>query len=740
MLLKNILPRNKKIKILATVIIINTLIYALGMCFTNTTYAAQSKENYSEKINTYPGYAKVIQNIKAKYPNWNFTFLYTGLDWNEVIKNETVAYHGRSLITGSKSSNYWFCSTCGNKVYDNGTWKCASETAVAYYMDPRNWMNEDYIFQFEDLSYNGTIQNIDGVKQILNGTWMSGDTITYIDTAGNTQVINKSYAQVIMESSASAGISPYHLAARIRQEQGTNGASSTGSGKYSGYTGYYNLLNIKASGNGNAAIIRNALNHAKSKGWDTPEKSILGGAQFLAAEYIGVGQSTLYLQKFDVDSSDGKMYYHQYMQNIEASKNEGNSVKNSYANMGLLNSNINFVIPVYENMPTDPCGIPGTQFIVTQNVTVNGIDVAVRDGKGTSANAIAKVNPGDKLLRIELSTELVGEYYWDKVVLPNGSKGYIARAFINQVEDISNTDSPAVTNTGVNLRNGPGTSGTSVVITLSKGQAVTIIETGQYNGLDGYNWSRVKLSDGTQGYLVSDYVSVVTNGSDVSGNKLAVLNGNGVRVRAGVGTSHNIVTSLNKGDIVTIVQKNAGTSNGYDWDKIVTSSGLEGYVANIYLTEQSAPPVSNPTPTPVSPPSSGSTTQTNTITTNSNFKIENSNIICIPTTNVLGIKSSNPGAVITKNGVTLGDYDLIGTGCIITLGTNNYTVIKKGDVNGDGQIKATDYMSIKTFIMGNSTLSDIQKKAADINNDNLIKATDYMQIKNFIMNISSITI
>ncbi len=752
MLSKNILPISNKRSILVISIIIIMVIYAFGACFNNNVYAVQSKENYSSKIQDYPGYSQLIETLKIKYPNWNFTMLYTGLDWNEVIKNETVAYHGRSLVSAGKSS-YWFCETCANRAYDNGSWKCASEAAVGYYMDPRNWINEDYIFQFEDLSFNGNIQNIDGVKQILNGTWMSGDTIKYKDTSGNIQTINKSYAQVIMESSEKAGISPYHLAARIRQEQGINYASSTGSGEYPQYIGYYNLLNIKASGNGNATIIRNALSHAKSQGWTDPEKSILGGAQFISSQYITKGQSTLYLQKYDVDSSDGSLYYHQYMQNIEAAKSEGSSVKNSYANMGLLSSNINFVIPVFENMPTDPSGVPGSQFVVTQNVVVNGIDVAIRDGKGISSNVITRVSTGENMLRIELANSSVDGYYWDKIVLSNGTKGYIARTFINQVTDITNTNDSAITNTGVNLRNGPGTSGTSVIIMLSRGQAVTVMETGKYNGIDGYNWSRVKLANGTQGYLVSDYINIVTNGSDSKGNILAVLNANGVRLRSGIGTSYSIVTSLNTGDLVTIIQKNAGEANGYVWDKIVTSSGLEGYIANTYLTEKTPAPEEqqpNPDPKPAQPeqpeqpeqpaqPEQPST-EVSILTPNNSFRVDGEMAVCVPNTTVLDIKSSNSSAVITKDGIILGDGELVGTGCIIKIGVNNYTVVKKGDVNGDGYIKATDYMKIKNYIMGTVSLLDAEKSAADVNSDSSVKATDYMKIKNYIMGTATITI
>ena len=61
---------------------------------------------------------------------------------------------------------------------------------------------------------------------------------------------------------------------------------------------------------------------------------------------------------------------------------------------------------------------------------------------------------------------------------------------------------------------------------------------------------------------------------------------------------------------------------------------------------------------------------------------------------------------------------------------NNNTSTSKGDVNGDGQITATDYVLIKNHIMS-STNIDAQK--GDVNGDGQITATDYVLIKNHIM-------
>ncbi|MBO5349467.1 MAG: SH3 domain-containing protein, partial [Clostridia bacterium] len=512
MLKNNILQKKKKF--ISIVMLIILIIYiCASQLLQIKSYAAQTTESYSSsKISKYPGYKALIDNLKSKYPNWKFKILYTGLDWNQVIKNETSASHGRNIVDSSKTGS-WICNTCGDKLYDTGRWKCASEVSVSYYMDPRNWLNEDYIFQFENLSYDSNTQKIEGVNKIISDApWMQGSSITYTKTDGTTATINKSYAQIIMEASKQANMSPYHLASRIRQEQGTGKtASSTAKGTYEGYEGYYNYCNIGASGSSESAIIVNALNYAKNKKWTDPETAIKGAALYIAQSYISVGQSTVYLQKFDVDNSDGKLYYHQYMQNVSAAVSESLTVKKSYSDMKMLNNSFTFLIPVYENMPEEVSASPDSSTIVTQSVKVTGNDIQVRNSPSLLGTVLIKLKKDDVVLRIECAASEVGGYYWDKIVLPSGAKGYIARNYLTQIKDVTNTNISAVANTSVNLRNGPGTSGTAIVTTLISGQSVTIIEKGVYNNLNEHNWVRVKLSNGTQGYIAEQYLTEVGN-------------------------------------------------------------------------------------------------------------------------------------------------------------------------------------------------------------------------------------
>ena len=106
--------------------------------------------SYSSDINgidesKYPGYKDKINELKKIYPN--IQVFYTGLDWNTVIENERV--HSRNLVP-KEYGEEWRCEICGDKTYDSG-WYCASDSAVAYLMDPRVYLTNTGIFQFQKL-------------------------------------------------------------------------------------------------------------------------------------------------------------------------------------------------------------------------------------------------------------------------------------------------------------------------------------------------------------------------------------------------------------------------------------------------------------------------------------------------------------------------------------------------------------------------------------------------------------
>lgn len=704
------------------IIIILTILFLNVFMANNVQAKAQNTKDYkkgSNILDDYPGYSDLIDNLLKEHPNWTFTILFTGLDWDTVIRNETTASHGRNLV--QNKSGEWVCSVCGNKAYDNGSWRCASAATVSYYMDPRNSLYEDYIFQFENLKWVDGKYTIEGIEQIISDCdYLLTDSITYTNTSGKKATIKKSYAQVIMEAAKAAGISPYHLASRIRHEQGPGkSASATATGTYSGYTGYYNFLNVNASGNGSSTIIKNALKYAKKQKWTDPEKSIKGGAKFLAKEYIQYGQSTLYLQKFDVDDSDDDLYWHQYQQNVSAAKTESTTIMQTYREIDSdLGMPFNFVIPVFENMPDAVCPMPGTQSIVTENIQVTDASIVVYKSKSTSSTKLKTLKKGEKILRIEKGAKKESGHIWDKVVLGDGTKGYIISEGIKKISDVTNCDVEAVAVEPGNLRNGPGTSGTTVLTTLTVGQRVTIIEKDKYKSVDGYGWSRIVLADGMQGYIVDRYVEEIDeNGSTSSGKDIVkvVCNG-GLTIRKSPGTSSAILGYADKGDKLTRTEKNVSSANGYVWDKVVTASGMTGYVARGDDDEDYIVPVSSNTGT--------------VEISGDGFEAIASEITCEPSVTVANILKTSPKAIIYNNKgqkVTSGN---VGTGFTVKLDDKKYTVVKLGDTTGNGKVDSADLLAVQRHLIGKIKLTDSYLlEAADTTGNGKVDSADLLSIQ-----------
>lgn len=289
-------------------------------------------------------YCASLLALHKKYPSWQFTAVLTGLDWADAVAAESAA--GKNLVQSTvndsrkstDSAAYdWKTNTWYG--YDGDGWVCASTEYIAYCMDPRNFLDDTYIFQFETLEY-AQYQNKAGVQNILQNTFMSGN---YTDTDGK----KRSYAQTFLDAGKELLVSPYHLASRCKQEQGKNGTSPLITGSYNSYEGYYNYFNIGAYTTSTASASVNGLMTAKRNGWDSIYKSILGGSKVVADNYVKKGQNTIYFEKFNVVYQNS-LYSHQYMTNLMAAISEGSSMGQAYENkeQGFV-----FRIPVYENMP-----------------------------------------------------------------------------------------------------------------------------------------------------------------------------------------------------------------------------------------------------------------------------------------------------------------------------------------------------------------------------------------------------
>ncbi len=365
---------------------------------------------FESSISAFPeSYKPYLRALHEKYPEWEFIPFETGLDWDSVIKNE---YGDEALVSGSSASKI-FKSTdsddynfeTGKYVSKDGGFVQGNAFALEYFMDPRNFLNEDGIFMFEVLKFNENY-SVEMIERVLKGSFMSKAKIEYLryneKDKSLTQVKTEdTYAQIIYEAGKAYDINPCYLASKILNEVGNNGSYSI-YGDHPTYPGIYNFYNIGAT-DGSGAIARGLLwakggstnKTTYGRPWNTPHKSIMGGAQFLAEEYIAKGQYTGYLQRFNVNP-DGyyKLYTHQYMTNLTGALSQGYTTYCSYAALGMLDGKITFSIPVFKNMSGES----------NDSGTVTIVDSKNQYGSINSSKALLKTGPAKSYADVRSSS------------------------------------------------------------------------------------------------------------------------------------------------------------------------------------------------------------------------------------------------------------------------------------------------------------------------------------------------
>lgn len=575
----------KCIKRLLVIFILIMSYIIINLICGNETFAVSqtiATDINSIDSNKYPQIKEMLQTLNSQHPNWNFKILYTDIEWSDAIANEYVG-HGSSPrnLVPANNSNYdgeWICKVCGaSKTYDSGNWHCASESAIAYMLDPRNSANYSDIFQFMELSYSDC--NVQTIRSMVSGTFLN----------------NESYINAIVEAAKKYDVNAYYIVARILQEQGKSGSTlSSGKGYNGQYVGYYNVFNIGASGSGKENVILNGLKKAQAYGWTSMESSIIGGTEIIAQSYISRGQDTLYFQKFDVENSDGNLYWHQYMQNILAAQSEGSTLRKTFESVGSVDAAYTFIIPLYKNMPSSAAARPSTTSSPSTPTTTDLVKVNVtnslylRSEPSKTATKIGSIYKDEIVTRLVKATDKVDGTYWDYVMKADGTKGYAAR----QTYDLEST------------------------------YKLYLVPVNQETP------SEPEQPEDNSNVIKNDKVKVNTESNQVSTIPGATVN-----------------------DFANLIGKDVVVKN--------------------------------------------------------------------------------------VNGQVLSSEAKLSTGCVID---DIYTVAVLGDVNGDGEVKATDYMTIKNYIMNGKQLSEIEKKAADVNKDGNVKATDYMTIKNYIMGTGNINI
>jgi len=220
----------------------------------------------------------------------------------------------------------------------------------------------------------------------------------------------------------------------------------------------------------------------------------------------------------------------------------------------------------------------------------------------------------------------------------------------------------------------------------------------------------------------------------------AVVTANGglkVRSRQDINSAH--IGSIPQNTGVKVLIRAASQNNGYYWDLVIAdSSGLCGYVARNYIRKTgegsnagSSSPTeyvpSNPTPTPNPSNPTNPKPSTPTEVNETTLRIVNESLQVSANMTLADLKVKYPNAVV-KDG-----NDKLGTCSKVTIDGKDYDVMKKGDVNGDGDVNILDTVAILNHIKETNKITNVAKlEAAKIKCEGSITVTDVVALLNYI--------
>ena len=229
-------------------------------------------------------------------------------------------------------------------------------------------------------------------------------------------------------------------------------------------------------------------------------------------------------------------------------------------------------------------------------------DVNLRRGAGTNYGVIKVIGTGTTVTVTDASNS-----QWYKVKLSDGTEGYLFSEYLKVTSGDINSAKPSATPTptpapsngtvqakttsDLNVRKGPGTS-YGIIKVIDMNVTVTVTEA------TNSSWYKVKLSDGTEGYLAAQYLKITSgdinsvkpgnSGDDNTNNgnnSNAPATGEYVRVTVGLNlrsepnTSCKVLTVLSTGTVLNVLDRKTS-----GWVHVRTTGGAEGYVSAEYVT------------------------------------------------------------------------------------------------------------------------------------------------------------
>ncbi|WP_245628056.1 SH3 domain-containing protein [Shouchella shacheensis] len=492
----------------------------------------------------------------------------------------------------------------------NGRWQNASSSEVAAHLNPSNFsQGTPSYMQFLNLSSSAGLSASSINNQLLSG-----------------KGVLSNQGQAFINASRTHGINEIYLISHALLETG-NGASQLARGVEQNGRTVYNVFGIGAF---DGSAVRSGAQYAYNQGWFTVEDAIVGGAQFVSRSYIDRGQDTLYKMRWN-PANPGS---HQYATDIGWASKQTHTMSRLYSSVD--DYSLNFDVPVYLNQPGGTAGeiepmpsgstgettarlnlrtAPGTQASVITTldsgqtlellqkqgdwyqvkagshtgwvsgdyVNLEGTDnveeetpsigsgtttarLNLRSEASTSSRILTTLDSGQKLTFIQKQ----GNWYQVKV---GHQTGWVSADYVNAdgSDDHVDEGSPSIgsgtTTARLNLRTEASTS-SRILTTLNQGRTLELL---QKQG----NWYEVRTGSRT-GWVSADYINEAGSGEEDTSSIGSATTTARLNLRSGAGTSHSIITTLDNGLELDLLQKQGS------WYQVKAGSQT-GWVSAEYL-------------------------------------------------------------------------------------------------------------------------------------------------------------
>lgn len=408
--------------------------------------------------------------FKSFSSEWYEAFIYVnGVKKTGYINKGDVKFKPIKRINYS-NYNYTFDKLVdiqmGRRPQANGTGTInASRSLVEYYANPSNFRDgETGFFQFLDLAAPAGLNPAEVNSNILNsrtGT-LAGTAAAFIE-AGNRYGINEAY-----------------LIAHALHETG-NGASQLARGVEVKGRIVYNMYGTAAY---DGTAVSSGAQYAYDKNWFTPEAAIIGGAEFVAKNYIHKGQDTLYKMRWNPDNPG----HHQYATHVAWAQIPTARIERIYNT--LSSYVLIYDVPKFENQPgyQGPNPPQNTSAYPAGSLGVTtGTNVRFRSEPSTASSNTIIANIAD--IGTELTVLSNNNQGWYQVKY-SGKTGWVTEDYV-KLKNVM-----LVTASGLNVRNEPNTVSSKVVGSLSNGTLVTMVLDNEDLPVTFNEWYKINYNNG----------------------------------------------------------------------------------------------------------------------------------------------------------------------------------------------------------------------------------------------------